>query len=73
MPTTTQWDRWWPRLRDLGTWSIGAGLLIYETVIRHGTDQALLVVIAGLIGLPVVVRYEEKRRPPGESEETKRE
>jgi hypothetical protein len=60
--TASGWNRWWRVLRDPLTWTLGAGLLIYETVARHGQDSELLVVASGLIGLPIVVRYEERRQ-----------
>lgn len=70
MDRSNEWERTWKALRDPLTWSLGAGLLIYESVIRHGTDQGLLIVIGGLLGFPVIVRYEERReRQQGNGEE----
>lgn len=51
----------WKSVRDPLTWTLGAALALYEGFVRHGMDQGLLVLVGGLIGLPSVVRYEEKR------------
>lgn len=57
-----------PRIRitrDAVLFATGLALLINEAVIRHGPERPyLLVMYAGMMGLPVFLRTDEKRNPP---------
>ena len=45
--------RWWRALQAPLSWTLGAGILIAE-IVRHGQDPELIIVGAGLVGLPLV-------------------
>lgn len=59
-------DDSWASIQSLGTWAIAIGLLVYEGVARHFTDQAGLALLGGLLGLPVIVNFDKKRKKPPE-------
>lgn len=50
---TESWARWWRALQAPLSWVLGAGILIFEAY-RHGQDPELIIVGAGLVGLPLV-------------------
>ena len=69
--TIEQEQRWWSKItRDLVLLVAGLVLLIFEAVIRSQPPrESLLVLYAGMMGLPAVLRYDEnrrKRKPKGE-------
>lgn len=54
--------------RDAVLFVAGLLLLINEAVLRNGAERPyLLVVFAGMMGLPVFLRSDEKRPPTGEA------
>lgn len=58
---------WWTRqLRDFVLFVGGLAGVIHETVISRGSERpALLVVFAGMMGLPYFIRFDEKSRGGG--------
>ena len=48
-----RWTRVWRAVQAPLSWTLGAGILIFETI-RHGQDPELIIVGAGLVGLPLV-------------------
>lgn len=52
----------WPLYQAVGTWTVAIGLLIYEAIGRHFVDQGGLAILAGLLGLPVIINVERQRR-----------
>lgn len=55
----------WKAARDPLTWTLGAVLAIFEGFIRHGEDQALIVMIVGFVTVPGVIKYERRRNENG--------
>ena len=57
--------RWRPSLagwRDTTLFLAGLGLIVHEAVLRSGPERpSLLVLYAGMIGLPALLRADEKR------------
>ena len=52
----------WPRItRDSALFLAGLGLTINEAVLRHGPERpSLLILFAAMMGLPFVLRGDEK-------------
>lgn len=65
-------DRWWAAwrlVRDVVLFGTGLGLIVYEAVFKAGTiDYGMLPVYAGMVGLPVFFRTDEKRHDQPEPE-----
>lgn len=62
MPSSTR-ARWWTKIsRDLVLFAVGLGLTINEAL-RAGPERpSLLVLYAGMMGLPAILRFDEQRR-----------
>jgi hypothetical protein len=58
---------WWRSItRDLVLFTVGLLLLIFEAVVRGGDPrESLLVIYAGMMGLPAILRADELRRSGG--------
>lgn len=67
MPKLPLNDDRWPSYQAIGTWVVAIGLLIYEGLSRHFVDQSGLALLGGLLGLPVIVSFDRKRRKNGDS------
>ena len=53
--------------RDLFLFLAGVGLTVNEALWHHGPERpTLLLVFAAMMGLPVVLRADEKRQPKGD-------
>lgn len=50
-----QWVRRWRAAQAPLSWSLGAGILIFEMVTHGAFHPELIIVGAGLVGLPLVV------------------
>jgi hypothetical protein len=49
----------WPFIRDVALFLVGIGGVAWETI--HGpADPSLLVLFAGCLGLPIMLRRDEK-------------
>jgi hypothetical protein len=60
--------------RDTVLFLTGIGLIIYEAVLRSGTERpTLLVLYAGMVGLPAFLRVDEKRSSTPEKPEPEHE
>lgn len=70
MPTTKKQQeqvarkRFWQKItRDLILFIVGLGLIINEAAIRSGDPrESLILLFAGMVGLPAVLRADELRR-----------
>lgn len=51
-------------LRDIGSFVVGATGLIYEAISQGAERPTLIIAFAGLMGLPLFVRTDEKPPPP---------
>ena len=58
---------WWTKItRDVVLFAFGLGLTINEAVFHNGPERpSLLVLYAGMMGLPAIIRYDEQRRNGG--------
>lgn len=55
--------------RDTALFLTGLGLIVYEAVIRTGPERyGLLVLYSGMVGLPALLRVDERRADRGEPE-----
>jgi hypothetical protein len=56
-PTPSGW-------RDAALFLTGLGLIVYEAVVRTGPERpTLLLLYAGMVGLPAFLRADERRVP----------
>lgn len=53
----------WPRLRTLILFFAGLAGLAFETFFRHPADPSLLVVFAGMMGLPLFLKGDGEEKP----------
>ena len=51
---------WWPFMRDVALFAFGILGVFYETVFARPPDPSLLVLFAGMLGLPVFLRKDGK-------------
>lgn len=59
--TASRWPSF-PRWRDPLLFLTGLGLTIFEAVMRDGAERpSLLILYAGMMGLPAFLRADEKR------------
>lgn len=70
-PPPTDHKPWWKRItRDLLMFSTGLLLVIHEAVLRSGPERpTLLLLYAGMMGLPTVIWADQLRRRTGMGEE----
>jgi hypothetical protein len=55
--------RWhWPGVRDAVTFVVGAGGLVHEIAIQNVERPTILMICAGAMGLPAVMRVDDRRR-----------
>lgn len=55
--------RWWSKItRDVVLFTAGLALTINEGLLRDGDRPSLLVLYAGMMGLPAIFRFDEQRR-----------
>lgn len=52
----------WDTVQSVGTWAVALGLTVYEGVVRHFADQAGVWFLGGLLGLPIAVAVDRKRK-----------
>lgn len=57
-----RWNKWDKRVRDLTIWAIMAAALINELFYEEEPRPSALVFIASMLGMPLVLRADEKRR-----------
>jgi hypothetical protein len=59
-------ERLWPRIRDVALFILGAAVIVHETMIADQPDPTLVMFAAGAMGLPFVMRRDEKpqAKPP---------
>ena len=62
MPKFTPNEDSWPLIQSMGTWLLAVVLSLYEGLVRHGQDSALVTFCGGLLGLPVIQAYERRRQ-----------
>jgi hypothetical protein len=53
-------------MRDVFTASLGTAGIVHETVFAETERPTLLIIFAGLLGLPLVFREADKGAPPGD-------
>ena len=46
----------WPLIRDVLSFAVGVALVAYERIDTAPTDETLLLLAAGLLGLPFAAR-----------------
>lgn len=63
---------WWTRqLRDFVLFVGGLAGVLHETLLSEGAERPyLLVVFAGMMGLPYFIRFDEKSRGGGSGDES---
>jgi hypothetical protein len=54
----------WALIRDVGTWVAGLLVLAHEVVAREDERPYVLILVAGLLGLPVFLRQDGRSNPP---------
>lgn len=56
--------RWWNKVtRDLVLFSFGLGLTVNEALFHVGPERpSLLILFAGMMGVPAMLKYDELRR-----------
>lgn len=53
----------WRLLRDVTLFGSGLGLVVHEAAFKTGSvDYGLLMLYAGMLGLPVFLRADERRK-----------
>ena len=52
---------WWPPSRDLVLFLVGLAGVAHETLIAPTADPTLLVIFAGMLGLPAFLRKDEEK------------
>lgn len=58
--------------RDATLFLTGLGLTIHELVIREGTERpTVLILLAGMMGLPAFIRRDESKQPDPQPEDAK--
>lgn len=56
-------SRWWSKItRDVILFAVGLALTIHEGLKDPPHDPSLLVLYAGMMGLPAIFRFDEIRR-----------
>lgn len=55
------WEAWWDSLQARVSYVLGVGFAIYEVVVRHGQDPAVVGLVGVLLGLPKVIRGDRDR------------
>lgn len=70
MPRWSVEDSWgvWRLVRDVLLFTLGAAGLVFETVWAHPVDQPVLVICAGMVGLPAVLAADRKRNGGGDDD-----
>lgn len=68
---TEQRRRWWRGVtRDTVLFTTGLALIVNEAVLRSGPERpTLLVLYAGMVGLPAVLRADDRRRTTGSADD----
>lgn len=57
--------------RDATLFLTGLGLTIHEVVVREGVERpTVLILLAGMMGLPAFIRRDEKKQPESEPEDS---
>jgi hypothetical protein len=62
-------EQWWPLLRDVGTFSLGGLILVWQLFERE-PDPTLVAAALALLGLGPVVRAQKRARKDGIEEES---
>lgn len=55
----TSRDRW---IRDFFIWIVGVSAMINELFLKPEPDSSILVFLAGMLGIPLVLKMDEARR-----------
>lgn len=62
-------ERAWPLVRDVAIVVTGLALIIYEAVFREGPERhGLLLLYTGMLGLPLVIRRDDRQSHSSPSE-----
>jgi hypothetical protein len=56
------WEKWNKRLRDLGIYLLGVAGTVHELFIRSPREAWILPFCALLLGLPPLIRWDERRK-----------
>lgn len=59
---TRGWDAWFDSLQTRISYVLGVGLTLYESIVRHGQDPAVIGIIGFLLGFPTVRRADRDRQ-----------
>jgi hypothetical protein len=52
----------WPLIRDIAIVLTALGLIVYEAVFREGPErQSFLLLYTGMLGLPLVIRRDDRQ------------
>lgn len=57
-----QWARWDKRVRDLVLFAVGIAGIVNELFLSDEPNPTALVFLATIVGVPFVLRADEKRR-----------
>lgn len=60
-----KWSKWDKRIRDLIIWVIGTGALVNELFLKESPETATLVFLAGVLGVPFILKADEMKRGGG--------
>lgn len=56
----------WVLIRDIATWAVGVLVLAHEVVVREDERPYIIILIAGLLGLPVFLHQDgQASQSPG--------
>lgn len=55
------WEARWQSAQEVVSYALGVGFAIYEVVIRHGQDPAVIGLAGVLLGLPRAIRFDLDR------------
>lgn len=56
------WMTEWPTIRDIALFVGGLMGVLHETVVTSGERPSLLLLFAAMMGLPAVLRADERRK-----------
>lgn len=61
-PKPTEAAAWWKVVRDVLITALGMCMLLYETLKGSGADPAIVGAGLTLLGLPIALRADERRK-----------
>jgi hypothetical protein len=51
----------WPLIRDVGLFAVGMIAFVNEAILQSHPEPSLLLIYAGLMGAPAVLRSDERK------------